>query len=853
MTALRPLTRIDELPRLKPLSRYMLMLSALAAWQVDAMAGGTNTATVAQVEFDSQFLNGWNGQTVDISRFEKGAPVLPGVYLVDIFVNDAQVARTQVTFKADSPDQDAHACFDKPLLERVGVSLRSLSPEMQHKLAADNACLRIEDIVPSATGKFSFGDLQLFLSIPQVALARSARGYVSPELWDAGVTAGMLGYNFNLYANSGNATQGYLGVTAGFNLGSWHFRHAGTYTFDSRGQQNYQDAATYVQRDLPSLASQLTIGESYTSGELFDSIGYRGVNIATDDRMLPESLRGYAPTVRGVANTNAKVTIRQNGVILYQATVAPGAFVIDDLYPTGYGGNLDVSVEEADGTVHTFTVPYSAVPMSLRPGQNRYAFTGGTVRNQGLSGNPLFAQGTWQHGFSNFFTGYAGVTAATGYTAALVGGAFNTPIGAIGLDASQSLVSLGGLGHMSGSSFRISYAKNVPATGTNFSIATYRYSTGGYFGLNSAMLARDQLNQSNGFDSVLRQRNSAAITLSQNLPQGWGTFNLAASTVDYWNRDGSDVNYSFTYNNVFKNISYSIGAQRQNSAFGGATTVYSANVVIPLGKTRPVTVTSNITRNTGGGTQAQTSLSGSLGADNNLSYGVTANTGWGGSGGSSTAGSGNVSYNSPYAQFSGSVGSGNGYTQGSFGMSGAVVAHPGGVTLSQPISDTIGIIQAPDAEGARVLNASGVRVDGRGYAVVPYLTPYSMNTIEIDPKGLSTDVEMQVTSQEVAPHAGAVVLLKYETVKGRSGVIHARRADGTPLPFGAAVADADGSHLGTVGQASRIFVRGLHDSGELTVKWGDDDASICHIAYELPTRDKHAKADSYERIDATCH
>ncbi|KYF17681.1 hypothetical protein AIZ04_25550, partial [Salmonella enterica subsp. enterica serovar Typhimurium] len=78
------------------------------------------------------------------------------------------------------------------------------------------------------------------------------------------------------------------------------------------------------------------------SGELFDSTQFRGVQLASDDRMLPDSERGFAPVVRGVANSNAKVRISQNGLTIYETTVAPGAFEIDDLYPTGYGGDLIV-------------------------------------------------------------------------------------------------------------------------------------------------------------------------------------------------------------------------------------------------------------------------------------------------------------------------------------------------------------------------------------------------------------------------------------------------------------------------------------------------------------------------------
>ena len=846
-----------------------MVLSALSVYQFNAHAAAASDNTdaasqVAQVEFDRSFLTPGSSQAVDLSRFEKGNPVLPGTYSVDLYVNGGWMGRTEVPFRPlpDAPaNANAQACFDRKLLAQISVDLKKLTPDVAAKLESPDSCLPIGEIISEATSTFDFGDQRLDLSIQQVSLSRNARGYVSPELWDNGVNAGFLGYNANVYrydnsgsnGQNGSQTQGYVGLNTGFNLGPWHFRHNGSYTWSSTGGQHYQDIATYVQRDLPAWASQLTLGEGYTTGELFSSTSFRGARLATDDRMLPDSLRGYAPTVRGIATSNAKVSISQNGVVIYQTTVAPGAFEINDLYPTGYGGDLNVSVTEADGSVHSFSVPYAAVPLSLRPGGNRYSITAGTVRTPGVSGNPAFAQGTWQHGFTNLFTGYTGFNAATGYGALMAGGAFNTPFGALGADYTQAITNLPGQRQMSGGSIRVSYAKNLPQTGSNFAIAAYRYSTGGYFDLNTATLARSQIASSQSLDTVLRQRNSEQLTFSQRLGDRGGQLALTASVVNYWNRSGSDINYSVGYNNSYRNISYGIQATRQRSANGSLDTLYYASVTIPLGKTHPATVSTNLTHDTGDSqTQLQTTLSGALGTDNDLSYGVTVNHASGGAGSATTGGSANVMYRSPYAQFSATAGAGTGYSQGSLGVSGAVVAHPGGVTLSQPLSETFGIIEAKNAEGARLNNASGAQVDSHGYAVVPYLTPYAMNTVELDPKGLSTDVELQETSEQVAPHAGSIAFLKFATVYGRSAVIEARQANGTPLPFGASVLDESSKEIGVVGQASRIFARGLQDKGNLTVKWGDDASSLCHIAYDLPVRQKDSTSDSYQQIEENC-
>lgn len=839
--------------RLKPLYAHLMLAVGAYGASSDAIAGAATAS--ASVGFDSGFFAQEDGRQVDLSRFEKGNLMTPGKYSVDVFVNQEPAGRMDVPFTAVVDSEEALPCLDTSLLQRINVDLGKVAEEAAATLAA-GGCLHINEIVEDATSAFDFGEQRLDFSIPHASMSRYARGYVSPALWEAGVNAGMLGYDLNLYSikndgESGSRTHGYLGLNAGLNLGHWHFRHHGSYSFDSSGNRGYQSIDTYVQRDIPSLSSQLTIGEASTSGDLFDSTPFFGVRLATDDRMLPASLRGYAPTVRGVARSNARVTIRQNDVVIHEVTVAPGAFEITDLYATGYGGDLDVTVQEADGSSHTFSIPYAAVPQSLRPGANRFSVVGGAMRSNGqLSEEPLFVQGTWQRGFTNLVTGYAGITAAKGYGAIIAGGAFNTSWGALGLDVTQSSVDLDGK-RSTGASARASYSKNLTDSGTNIAVAGYRYSTDGFLGFNEAMQARYGSDRPVSSDDVLRQRNRASITLSQQLGSRGGGLSVTGSAVDYWNRVGKDIDYSLSYSNTYKNAGYNFSVNRQRNSDGVMDTLYSVGVTIPLGKTRPASFGTHLSRDTAGRTQAQARLSGAAGDNNNLSYGVAVNHD-SGMGNSGTSGSANVGYRGSVAELSASVGVGSGYAQGSLGVRGAVVAHPGGVTLSQPISETIGIIQARDAEGARVLNASGVRVDRRGYAVVPYLTPYTMNTVDLDPKGLSTDVELQVTSQQVAPRAGSVAMIKFATASGRSAVLEVVQPNGDVLPFGATVFNAQGHEVGVVGQASRIFARGLDDQGQLTVTWGNDSASSCRIDYTLPEREK-GKSNEYQQISASCN
>ncbi|KVD47579.1 fimbrial protein [Burkholderia sp. ABCPW 11] len=854
-----PCARADSPPRLKLISA--LLLAIIAGGWVEARAEGGKEQAIqvaqtefAQVEFEGGILNNGSG-AIDVSRYGRGNVVRAGTYSPDIYVDGNWVGRSEVHFKAAPNTPDAQPCFDKALLDRIGVDVPRLPQDIRTTLDVEGACMRLGQAIPEASVSFDFNEQRLDLSVPQISMRRSARGYVSPDQWSAGVPVGMLGYNFNAYHSRANgakgSTQGYLGVDGGFNYGRWHFRHSGSFNWDDRGNRRYVDVATYVQRDLVDWASQLVVGDTYTSGDLFDSTSFRGVRLYSDDRMLPESQRGYAPVVRGVANSNAKVTITQNGVKLYETTVAPGGFVIDDLYPTGYGGDLLVAVTEADGSVHTFSVPFASVPLALRPGQNRYSFTAGAVRNLDYT-TPVFAQATWQRGFTNTLTGYGGVTVAEGYLSAVAGGVLNTSLGAFGADVTHATTRVPNEQTRSGQSFRISYAKAVEATGTNIAIAAYRYSTNGFFGLNDAMRARDQAKVNIGSTSLYRQRNRASLTLSQQFGERGGNLNMTASASTYWNRSGSDIDYTVGYSNSFRNVAYSVSASRQRDADGKSSTLLYASLSVPLGRTRPATLATNFSRDTRGATQLNTSLFGSIGEDSNISYGVNVNHGRS-SGNTQTDGGANVMYRGSSAELGGSVGASADYQQFSVSARGALVAHRGGVTLSQPLSETFAIVEAPHAEGARITNASGVRVDGRGYAIVPYLTPYSLNDVGIDPKGLSTDVELKETSQRVAPLAGAVPVLKFKTAYGRSAVIRARQMDGSSVPFGAGVTDEAGKEVGVIGQGGKLLARGLSEQGELTAQWEvDGRKTFCKLSYSLPVRKRTARLQSPQGIDSPC-
>ena len=67
-------------------------------------------AAEQQVEFDPAFLQG--GSQVDVSRFSRGNPVLPGDYMVDLQINGKWMGRASVRFVAQPNSDIALPCIE---------------------------------------------------------------------------------------------------------------------------------------------------------------------------------------------------------------------------------------------------------------------------------------------------------------------------------------------------------------------------------------------------------------------------------------------------------------------------------------------------------------------------------------------------------------------------------------------------------------------------------------------------------------------------------------------------------------------------------------------------------------------
>ncbi|MNE11905.1 Outer membrane usher protein FimD precursor [compost metagenome] len=195
----------------------------------------------------------------------------------------------------------------------------------------------------------------------------------------------------------------------------------------------------------------------------------------------------------------------------------------------------------------------------------------------------------------------------------------------------------------------------------------------------------------------------------------------------------------------------------------------------------------------------------------------------------------NADYRGTYGEVNAGYAYDNNSRRVNYGVQGGIVVHQDGITFGQPMGETIALVKAPGARGVGVSNQTGVKTDWRGYAIVPYTSPYRKNQVQLNTATLPDNVDLTLTSQNVVPTRGAVVRANFEANVGQRVLMTLLRTGGAPVPFGATVSDpAQKTTQGfIVGDAGQVYLTGLADSGSLTVKWGAGADQQCHVSCSL--------------------
>jgi outer membrane usher protein len=205
-----------------------------------------------------------------------------------------------------------------------------------------------------------------------------------------------------------------------------------------------------------------------------------------------------------------------------------------------------------------------------------------------------------------------------------------------------------------------------------------------------------------------------------------------------------------------------------------------------------------------------------------------------------------------YGSLSASVSQSNpgGSEQTSLSASGGLVVHSGGIILAPNLGTTFAIVEVPNGQGAGVLG-SAARVNSSGYGVVPNLSAYYMNDVQISLEGAPNELEVDNPNQKVAPVEGSIVRLTYKATTGRPIFITLQTSTGVRLPIGSTVTDSQGNEVGTVGQGSRAMVRMQTMKDQLKVVWGDKPGETCLVNFALDATTK-ANANGFTQLKLRC-
>lgn len=804
-------------------SSYRLVLGLIIGCITNGVAV---KAHADEVMFNTDVLDVNDRDNIDLSKFARGGYIMPGSYVMAVQINQREFEDQSITFSSSKVNPGAsEACITHELVEFMG-----LKKEAKSKLnwSDSGTCL----VVSSLEGMSVKGDLgtsTLYISIPQAYLEYVSNYWDPPSQWDNGISGVLLDYNINTqtqrqyqsgeqnYSASGNGT-------VGANMGAWRLRADWQAQWDRQtGTKNGDWSRYYAYRAIKDLNAKMLMGNVFLSSDIFDSFRFAGVSLVTDDNMLPPNLRGYAPEVTGIAKTNAKVVISQQGRILQETQVAAGPFRIQDIN-NAVSGKLDISVEEQDGSVQKFNVDTANVPYLTRPGTVRYKLSSGRpTDNKNQVNGPLFLTGEFSWGINNGWSLYGGGVASSDYDSLALGvGRDLRILGAMSFDVTQSRASPSFSDEtLVGGSYRLSYSKRFDEYDSQITFAGYRFSQKDFMSMNDFVNAESFGRRS--------QNNKELYTITFN--KQFRDLGISAYLryyhQNYWNRPSND-NYNFTlarYFDVgrFKNINLSMSAYRDKYNNTNDDGIY-LSLSIPWGSNSTVSYNSNFNRNDN--THQVSYYHQNKDSDSYvLSSGVAR---------SGVLASGYYSHQGKIGQMNANVSYQEGhYSAAGVSLQGGATATFEGAALhsSGMMGSTRLLLDTDGIAGIPILGyGTSIESNRFGKAVISDVGNFQRSYVSIDLENMPERTEISRSVIHSTLTEGAIGYRKFEVIAGERTMAVIRLADGSTPPFGATVLNKKQRDVGIVSDEGRVYLVGFNAGESMVVHWG----GMAKCELELP-------------------
>jgi outer membrane usher protein len=785
-------------------------------------------------EFDLNFMNSdISGGAIDTRWFEQ--VIAPGEHMIDVELNGLSTQRMLIEFTSLMTN-DVQPCLSKLQLLDLNIQV----PEY------GKSCYSVADISPMATANYISSQSLLVLSIPDINIVKKGEKLKTPpSKWDQGINSVKLNYNSYISGSSHSSdVNGYLGLQGLASFGMWRLKGGGNlYKNGHIFRSNLSDF--FVYRDIDSLTSRVTFGEirSGSISSINGSLPLTGFHLTKATEMYHSHWNNYVPVIKDVALSSAKVTVLQNGSVLYSRVVPPGEFEIDDLDVSSTGADLELVVEESNGQIRRRTIPFTKLPSLLREGSFNYSVSVGQYRNSNFSVQPAVLAGSLEYGFGVMTPKFSSLLSEQ-YHYGELGMTYDLGrFGAVSFESGASrYVHLDENQQRHGIILKSLYAKQFYRSATSLQLVGYQYRSPDFLSFEEYVASAK--GRGGNYEDRLGLRNRFEVSVNQ--PISEATLYLSYKYDTYHNTalNGTSLYSSLNFNvgRVSVGMNYTINDT--------VDTLYGVNqdrrlglsLSVPFGANNDSNVVFSSTneQNTGA-LNNQLSYNGRAGSyDYSTTVSHTSNEAKTGS----TSASAMVRKSTSYGQFSANVESDGEVTSGSLSGNGGLLIYEGGVVAAPYLGETTAIVKVNDAEDLMINHNSTLRTNKDGIAVIPHSNDYGSNKVYINAEE-NSDVQLVEFSKSYVPRRGATVLVDLKARVGKRVLV---KLNSDTNLFGESVVSSNdqSDDLSFVGTDNIVYLSGIKPDQSTTFIVG---SGLCKFSIKVSPDAKSLQ----EIVERDCH
>lgn len=745
------------------------------------------------------------------ARFPAGENVL------DLSVNGEFKGTFSVTVSADGD-----LCFTPQLIAQLGLKPAEKMPPQ--------GCFAWVKHDPHITTRSEPATLSASIVVPQSWLAPAERAN-SSETGGAGALLNYSYFNTLNVSRSGRNRYSYLTLEDGLNLGGWMVRSYQQLS-QSNGVNSASVSSLYAERTLARWQQRLQFGQISVSDTLFAVGDINGVQLIPDNGFEQQEESGVM--VEGIASTpQARVEVRQYGVVIYNTLVPAGPFHLRNIPLTNRNSDLDVSVLETDGRQQHFSVPASQLMASSSAAPRGFSLALGKLRDAGSQNHEVPAIFTlnksWQP--TSRLSAQNGIMLAKKYQslAMAVSGqllqGFQLAAQIMATNDSYSKVRSGRLSLSA--SYRLS---DLLSLSGSVSKSTPNYLT----------LSEASSRWRNGVVDLENTQYSLSANLS--LPV-LGSVSLSHAESTRFGAGRGTTRYNML--SWSRNISRALlSASYARSSGGSGDKQLSVNLTLPLGQQQ----ISSYYRRSASSSQLGAQTQGPL--NKNMSYALSTERDLQQR---TQSVQGGVNANLHYTMMGFTTQqSGGGYSSYSQSGSGSMALIDRHLLFSSnPIGQTFGLIALNEPLANVEISTPGGTswTDWRGLALAPNLQAWRESGLDLNTETLPKRSDVSNGHRSVNLARGAVKRINFSVLTTRRLLLTLQLSDGKPLPRGSMVRDENNKLLTMAIDDGTVYLENSPEKATLHIEIADKQQQ-CSFSYQL--EDDKSQDAPFQKISGVC-